>query len=154
MGMAAQKVHTVLFRRLVHAVAFCDGKGHGLFDDHMFLVLGGGNGVFGVELIRRRNVDEVDVGTLTHRLDAGKHLGIVFLAKLCQSVSTKIGCGRNLQIGETRDGRQNLSARHSQTGHSHAQSLIQNFALASASSLWVYAFQLLVSGIISEITRK
>ena len=93
-GVTAQKIDAVFFRRPIHGFAFIDGQRHGLFDDHVLFVVGGGNGMLGVKVIRRRHVDRVHVRTGAHRFDAGERLAFVRFPELRQCVGARIrGCG-------------------------------------------------------------
>ncbi len=81
--VAAKKLYAVFFSRRVHGLALFERERHGLFYDDVFFVLGRSNRVLRMELIGRRNVNKVDIGTLAHFIDRRENLAMVLFAKLC-----------------------------------------------------------------------
>ncbi len=81
MGVAAQQLDLVLVRGVIHFFGIVDGQSHGLFDDDMFAMLGRDQGVLGVHLRRRGDVDRVDVSAFAEILDVIISLGVKFFFK-------------------------------------------------------------------------
>ena len=58
-----------LARGRIHRFAFIDRQRHRLFHDHMLAGLRGSDGVTGVILMGRGDVNSVEIGALTHLFD-------------------------------------------------------------------------------------
>jgi hypothetical protein len=96
--MAAEELDAVLFRRRVHRFAFVDRERHRLLDDHVFAVLGGGDRVAGVHLVRRGDVNRVDVGALHQLFQSLVNLAAEFFAEFFPRARARIGRGRDADL--------------------------------------------------------
>ena len=70
MSMAAEKLHTIFFRGLVHGVAFRQGHRHGFFDNDVFSAARRGDRVLSVQGIGCGDVNCVNTRLFAHGLNA------------------------------------------------------------------------------------
>src|SRR5581483_4436849 len=122
-----------------------------LLDDHVLAALGGGDRVLGVQVVRRRDVDEIDVRAVAHRLETREDLGAVFVMEFIERVAARVGRGGDLHIGQLRNGRQDLRARDPEPRHAHPERGHRR-ALASSSAFFVCCLMSVEPGIRSEMT--
>ena len=85
--------HLRFFDGIEHLLAFLDIHGEGLFAEDVLAGFGGGDGDLGMDVVRRHDIDDVDIRIIDHGAPVG---GAILPAKLF--------CGSGDLVGKSVDG--------------------------------------------------
>jgi hypothetical protein len=71
-------------------IAFGQRCRHRFFYDNVLAAFGGGHHVAGVEMVRRGDIDGIDIGAVAHRFDARKCFAAINFAEFLQRVGAHV----------------------------------------------------------------
>ena len=115
------QVNAGRLRRFDHGTAFLERDRHRLLDQQMLAMRGGKAGLPGVELVRGRDVHDVDGGVFTEFTDRGEAFCLKISFEFRARLRPRIGGGDELDAGVARQRGQHQRERAPEPGYPDAE---------------------------------